>query len=412
LGNLYFKPNEDAVRVIKEKIYPKLKDFGFTFTIGGDCPLSLRSELSDDKFTFTGTIPDLNDLFKNATYALAPISEGTGMRIKLLNYLAAGIPVVTTSTATDGFPQKQVLIIEDDYSKYADIILKQINEKEELKKLSGAGYDVIKESYDWNVIAKKAINVYQKILGQEFVGKASSGNILKTKEPVWLQEAITKDRFKLIQNLDLPKEFSYCVIENSTVYPFLIEDIIALEGMAGAGKTTFIDNYVRNTSIKFLPQLEIKNERVLSKDDLQTSKVFLMNEKEKSLLLDKLSVNNKNILVDRTFLTTLAYCYARSKKHKNNEYEKLLNFYEENKSNITFPTKLILLDVKSEESIKRRSKYINNPSYSNWFDGEFLDYMREFYKKELQKFIKIKTFSLDTSNMTTNEVEDELKGII
>lgn len=334
------------------------------------------------------------------------------MRIKLLNYLAAGIPVVTTSTATDGFPQKQVLIIEDDYSKYADIILKQINEKEELKKLSGAGYDVIKESYDWNVIAKKAINVYQKILGQEFVGKASSGNILKTKEPVWLQEAITKDRFKLIQNLDLPKEFSYCVIENSTVYPFLIEDIIALEGMAGAGKTTFIDNYVRNTSIKFLPQLEIKNERVLSKDDLQTSKVFLMNEKEKSLLLDKLSVNNKNILVDRTFLTTLAYCYARSKKHKNNEYEKLLNFYEENKSNITFPTKLILLDVKSEESIKRRSKYINNPSYSNWFDGEFLDYMREFYKKELQKFIKIKTFSLDTSNMTTNEVEDELKGII
>lgn len=412
LGNLYFRPNEDAVRAIKEYMYPKLRNHGFKFMIGGDCPDEIKKELSDDRFTFTGTVPDLNDLFRDATFALAPISEGTGMRIKLLNYLAAGIPVITTSTAAKGFPQKDVLVIEDDFTKYPDIILNLFGNKEALQKLSNSGSTVIKEHYDWNEIAKQVIAVYENILDQDQIEKEPNKQVLKTNEPVWLQEAVAKKRFKQIENPDLPNEFSYCIIEKDTVRPYSLNRMVAIEGMAGAGKTTFINNYIKKANIEFLPELEIDDKETLLQDNLETSKYFLIAEKQKSLLIEQLSIKNKNIVVDRTFLTTLAYCYARSKRLGNNEYEQLQAFYEKNKHNITFPTKLILLDVDVNESLKRRKVYAHNPEYTNWFDRDFLSYMRDFYENEMKKFIKIDVFYLNTTNLSAAEIANKLKDVI
>lgn len=409
LGNLYFKPNEDAIRVIKEKIYPKLKESGFKFTIGGDCPLGLKKELEDDNFTFIGVIPDLNTLFNNATFALSPVAEGTGMRIKILNYLAAGVPVITTSIASNGFPQKDFLIIEDDYTKYANIILELYKDKRRMNAISKNGLKIIKNKYDWNIISKQAIKIYKGILGQEYKKKILNKDILKIKEPAWLQEAIAKNRFKQIINNDLPQNFSYCIFENGNIRPYLLENIVAIEGMPGAGKTTFIDNYIKKNNIKFLPQLGIKDSTVLAKNNLNTSKLFLINEKKKTDLIMKYSSDNQKVVIDRTFLTTLAYCYARSKLYKNKDYEKLLSFYKKTKANITFPTKLIFLDVKIKESIKRRKRYSNNSIYSNWFSEEFLKYMHEFYNKELSKFILLDIFRIDTTNMTIKKAEDVLR---
>ena len=413
LGNLYFKPNEDAVRIIKEKVYPKLKDQGFKFTVGGDCPPDIQKELTDKNFTFIGTVPNLNDLFKNATFALAPIFEGTGMRIKLLNYLAAGIPVITTSIATNGFNQKEAFIVEDDVSKYADIILDLVNDKRKLKNVSKRGHKIIKKFYDWKIVAKRTIKTYKNILKERNVEKFGNHSILKTKEPLWLQEAVAKQRFKQIKNPSLPKDFSYCVIENNYIKDYTLKKIVALEGMPGAGKTTFINSYVKNNgNIKFLPQLEIKNRKILERDNLETTKMFLSAEKEKSDLINQIAKENKEIVIDRTFLTTLAYCYARSKKLKNDEYSKLIEFYNKIKEDITFPTKLIFLDVENKRSLERRRRFANNPDYSNWFDEEFLNHMREFYKKEISKFINIKVDYVDTTSMSIEEVSNTLKEII
>ena len=351
LGNLYFKPNEDAVRVMRNQIYPELRQYGFRFTIGGDCPPSLKKECAAPGFSFTGTIPDLNFLFKDATFALAPIDEGTGMRIKLLNYLAAGIPIITTGIATAGFSKKDYFLIEDDYSKYAAKIISLLKDKEALSQISKKGQSAIRKYYDWNIIAKQTIETYKKVLTTPKTKKLVSAYKLKNKEPVWLQEAVAKNRFKKIPSADLPDKYSFFIIDKGKIEVSLMDKIIALEGMPGAGKTTFI--------------------------------------------------------------TTLAYCYARSKISNNpKEYEKLLGLYGKIKNTITFPTHMIYLDVSIEESLKRRMAYSNIDMYKNWFNPTFLNHFRYFYRTELKKFIPIELSYIDTFNLTMKEVADKIDKIL
>lgn len=413
LGNLYFKPNEDAVRRMRDLMYPALQQYGFRFTVAGDCPPNLKKDCQTNDFDFIGTLSDLNYLFKDATFALSPIDEGTGMRIKLLSYLAAGIPVLTTSTAALGFKNKDYFFIEDNYSDYGKRILDLLKNKKDLIRASYDGRSEIERYYNWNRIAQMTIRVYEKILNREVTQKVLPETVfVKSKEPVWLQEAMIKNRFKIVDSNDLPKDFSFSVLDHNLMCNYKIEKIIALEGMPGAGKTTFINKYVDNKNIIFVPQLQIK-EDVLNKDNLETSKQLLFAEEKKTLQLNDLFKQYYEIVMDRTFFTTIAYCYARSKvNNTQEEYTSLLHVYESIKHTITFPTHLIYFDVSVDESIKRRISYSRDIRYKNWFDPVFLGYLKEFYTTELKKFFPTILLYIDTSDLNLEDVAERINNIL
>lgn len=413
LGNLYFQPNEDAVRRMRDLIYPELQRHGFRFTIAGDYPPDLKKDCQAKDFNFIGTLSDLNYLFKDATFALAPIDEGTGMRIKLLNYLAAGIPVLTTSAAIVGFKNKGCFFIEDNYSGYGKRIMDLLKNKKDLIRASYDGRSEIEKCYDWNSIAKMTIGVYEKILGRDMLQKVlPETNIIKNKEPAWLQEAIAKKRFKIIESDNLLKDSSFAVLNDNSTYNYRVEKIIALEGMPGAGKTTFINKYADNKNIIFIPQLQIEKD-VLSKDNLETSKQFLFLEEKKTVQLDDLCKQYSEIVMDRTFFTTLAYCYARSKiNNTQEEYSLLLRVYEGIKHTITFPTHVIYLDVSIDESIERRVPYSKDSRYKNWFDPIFLGYLKEFYTTELKKFFPIILLYVDTTDLQIEDVANRISNVL
>lgn len=413
LGNLYFKPNEDAVRRMRDLVYPVLLQNGFRFTIAGDCPSSLKNDCEAERFNFIGTLSNLNHLFKDATFALAPIDEGTGMRIKLLNYLAAGIPILTTATATSGFKNKHYFFIENNYSDYGKRILDLLKNKNNLIHKSYYGRSEIEKHYDWNNIARKTIGVYERILDADLVEKTlPETNIVKSKEPAWLQEAIEKKRFRVMDSRDLSKGFSFALIDGGSIDDYKVEKIIAIEGMPGAGKTTFIEKYVNSEDMVFIPQLQVE-EDILEKDDLETSKQFLFAEGKKTEQLGNLCKQYSQVFMDRTFFTTLAYCYARSKiNNVQEEYNSLLRVYERIKHTITFPTHVIYLDVSVDESIRRRIHYAEDNKYKNWFDPSFLDYIKEFYATELKKFFPEIFLYVDTTSLEIEEVNSKIKNAL
>ena len=413
LGNLYFKPNEDAVRIMRSLIYPELQQHGFRFTIAGDCPPDLKKDCQTKGFDFIGTLPDLNLLFKDATFALAPIDEGTGMRIKLLNYLAAGIPILTSSAATSGFKNKKLFFIEDNYSSYGERILDLLKNKSDLTRTSYDGRSEIDRYYDWNSIAKMTIGVYEKILDRGAIEKVLlNNNVMKNQEPAWLQEAIAKKRFKIIESDDLPKEFSFAVIDSHSVNNYKVEKIIALEGMPGAGKTTFINQYTDKENIIFVPQLQIE-ENILNKNNLETSKQFLFAEQKKTEQILALGKEYSEIVIDRTFFTTLACCYARSRMNDTpEEYTSLLRVYEGIKHTIIFPTHVIFLDASIEESIKRRLSYSEDIRYKNWFDPMFLVYLKEFYTTELKEFFPEVLSHIDTTDLKVDDVANKINKVL
>lgn len=199
LGNLFFGPNTEAVEAIAIKIFPKLESYGYSVLIGGDVPEEVRKKYERKNFRFTGPIPDLNTLFRGALFALAPIFHGPGMRIKILNYLAAGLPVITTSEGAKGFPNKNILIIEDNIEKYPDLILSKSADVRVLPAQAKVGSDYVRENLCWENIAKNVVGFYTKILEKQVVIRSTNDALprdMKITEPAWLQEALFRGRFK------------------------------------------------------------------------------------------------------------------------------------------------------------------------------------------------------------------------
>ena len=406
LGNLYFKPNEDAVRILKDKIYPKLSNLGFSFVVAGDCPIKLKTELSDKNFDFIGTIKDLNLLFAKAGICVAPIFEGTGIRIKFLNFMSGGIPILTTKIATNGFIDKSNFIIEDNVERYPGKII-DLFQDDKLIEISKNSLEFAKKHYSWQKIANQVIKVYKKVLINST--KTKTGDMEILNKPAWLNELISKGRYKVIRKL--PQNFSFSKVSNGKIKSYILKKIIAIEGMPGAGKTTFVNN-LQVKKVKTITELLVKIPKN-TKSNFQIQKLYILAEKDRYKKTSKFFKKNEKIILDRSFISTLAYSYADCKTRKNmTNYKKILNLLKSIKHEILLPTKIIVLDCSIEKSIKRRNKFKDVVKYKNWFDKRFLLNFRDFYYNELSKIVKIKLVFIDTSNRTISEVNKMIKEIL
>ncbi|HSM13231.1 MAG TPA: glycosyltransferase family 4 protein, partial [Thermoanaerobaculia bacterium] len=104
-GNFIHPPNRQAARVLAEEVAPRVHEQlpASRFVIAGsDPPAELLAREGRHGLHVAGFVPDLTELTATSTAVLAPIFQGAGMRVKLLEAMAAGCPVVSTSLGLSG----------------------------------------------------------------------------------------------------------------------------------------------------------------------------------------------------------------------------------------------------------------------------------------------------------------------
>lgn len=101
LANFAYHPNIDALRVLVDVWLPRLRGHGWTLTIAGLGSEDL--ELPDD-VRVLGRIADPDEFYAVIDATAAPIRLGGGMKVKVIESLLRGRPVVATEFAVDGFP--------------------------------------------------------------------------------------------------------------------------------------------------------------------------------------------------------------------------------------------------------------------------------------------------------------------
>lgn len=149
-GKLDYYPNTLAVREIVSKIAPlvreKLPDTNF-LVIGKKYPL----EVTNEAMIFPGFVHNLYGYLKTTDAALVPIRLGSGTRLKILEYFACGIPVVTTSVGVAGLPvvKGKHVLIGDTSEELADALISLLTNRELASRLSQNAMQFV-QSYDWN----------------------------------------------------------------------------------------------------------------------------------------------------------------------------------------------------------------------------------------------------------------------
>jgi glycosyltransferase involved in cell wall biosynthesis len=168
IGTMIYQQNNDAVKYFLEEIYPKIKSkisFLRFILISWYKPEWLNKFLTDGSIEF---IQDKNtpayEFLKSADVLVAPIRIGGGTRIKILEAMAAGVPVVSTKMGVEGIDAKpgEGVIIADSTDDFIQRTVDLLGNKKIREKIGLAGRKLVEKLYDWEKIAKKLSKIYEK----------------------------------------------------------------------------------------------------------------------------------------------------------------------------------------------------------------------------------------------------------
>jgi glycosyltransferase involved in cell wall biosynthesis len=170
LGSLHYPPNADGIRWFFQEIFPIVKEniSEAQLTIIGKNPPRdfIRFADKNSEFvTVTGYVPDLEPYLQQAAVLAIPVRVGGGMRVRILEALAYGEAVVTTTIGLEGIDAKlgKEVLVADSPQDFAGAVIRLLEDFELRKELARNGRRLVERRYDWRVVFKNIDDIYQGI---------------------------------------------------------------------------------------------------------------------------------------------------------------------------------------------------------------------------------------------------------
>lgn len=168
-GNLDFPPNWTAINYFYESIFkPFLSDQNIDFYIvgrGGQSHLVNMTE--DPRVKLVGFKENLFGFLIDKGVMINPMIEGSGLKNKVLEAFAIGLPVVSTSLGTEAIqatPNKE-LIVADDPKKFADAVLELLSNEAKALEITNAAQHFVKDQHNWSGIGSDFMSVVSEVFG-------------------------------------------------------------------------------------------------------------------------------------------------------------------------------------------------------------------------------------------------------
>ena len=158
--------NVDAIMQFCRNVWPLVKEKfpEMRFSIIGSNPPQKLLDLArnDEGIEVLGYVDDVRPHFAGATISICPIRDGGGTRLKILDAMAMGMPIISTTIGCEGIdvtPGKDVLIANKP-EEYVHSIGKLINDDMLRKNLSNQSRIKIENKYSWDIIGEKLNKYY------------------------------------------------------------------------------------------------------------------------------------------------------------------------------------------------------------------------------------------------------------
>lgn len=171
VGKMNYYPNIEAATHFVERIWPAVRERlpGTTLTIAGSDPAeAVRALGRVEGVTVTGTVPDVRPFYRDALAAIVPLRTGGGTRLKILEAMAAGVPVISTRMGAEGLsvePGRDLLFANVDAPEEWVAHLRRLEEAPaEGAKLAARGIELVRTRYDWEIVSDALRKTYEEWL--------------------------------------------------------------------------------------------------------------------------------------------------------------------------------------------------------------------------------------------------------
>lgn len=172
VGTLAYPPNVKGLDWFVRRVLPIIRqsDAKHQLTVVGKTPATMTGPAWDWKnapgVCFVGTVPLVPPYIRQARLEICPLLEGRGTRIKILESLAMGCPVVSTTVGAYGLPlgPEQGLVRCDDPESFAKACLGWLNQPESARSDGLAGQQVVRQRYHPDTIGQELERLVRQIL--------------------------------------------------------------------------------------------------------------------------------------------------------------------------------------------------------------------------------------------------------
>ena len=161
LGSLDWRPNLDAVRLLMDVIYPKVRlaePLATVAVVGRKPPDWLRESVRTRLgIKVYGDVPDVRPYLHGAGMLVVPLRIGGGSRLKILEALATGLPVVTTTVGVEGLRLNagEHVTVADSAEAFAAAAVEAVRRPDAARAQAARGRARVLAEYDWGGLADR-----------------------------------------------------------------------------------------------------------------------------------------------------------------------------------------------------------------------------------------------------------------
>lgn len=173
VGYLRHEPNVTGICTFCEKVFPRIRarvPEVQLYIAGAEAPPEILELNRQPGVHVLGFVPDLGPFYERCGVFVAPILSGAGVRIKILEAFAAGIPVVSTPIGAEGLEvaDGRHLLIAEGQADFAAKIELLLQDQGKGCQLAAAARQLMETRYSWAAIAERLEETYRQVLAEKW----------------------------------------------------------------------------------------------------------------------------------------------------------------------------------------------------------------------------------------------------
>jgi O-antigen biosynthesis protein len=172
LGSFRHPPNQEGLNWFTRNVLPSVlehKPHARLVIVGSEPPPRHSLPHLPENIELRGFVEDVREPLSRYAVFVCPILSGSGMRVKLLEAFAAGIPVVSTPLGAEGLAGKdgQICALAEDPASFAQKIVELFDDPEKAQKLACRAREQVVATRDMRVLTERLVQSYREVLKQK-----------------------------------------------------------------------------------------------------------------------------------------------------------------------------------------------------------------------------------------------------
>jgi glycosyltransferase involved in cell wall biosynthesis len=171
VGSMDYHANVEAACSFAHEVWPAISERfpRWRLTLVGSNPAPAVQALAQQKnIEVTGTVPDVRPYYREAFAAIVPLRTGGGTRLKILEAMAAGVPVISTKLGAEGLavsPGNDILIA-DSNGAWLPLLASLSDDSGLWNRIAESGRGLVEQRYDWKILGRSLVEVYNRWFAQ------------------------------------------------------------------------------------------------------------------------------------------------------------------------------------------------------------------------------------------------------